>query len=80
MLHNLYCLLQRWGIRYLTYWHGYGGDTGQWRYYRCEGCRHIVTWNDIAIGGCACGISNKLRPAVLTRMEKTRILILPWSI
>ena len=80
MLNNLYFLLQRWGIRWISYWHGHGDDATQWRYYRCDGCKGIVTWNDIALGGCDCGMSNKVRPAALTRVEKVRILVLPWSI
>ena len=66
--------------RYLNYWHGDGYDENQYRYYRCEGCHGLVTWNAIKIGGCPCAISNKIRPAALTRMEKARILLLPWSI
>jgi hypothetical protein len=68
--------IQRW----LNRWHGLGFGPDQWRYYRCEGCRNIVTWNTIKLGGCFCGISNKIRPASLTRWEMAKCLFFPWTI
>ena len=63
-------------VRYLTYWHG-RGEPEQHDYYRCHGCRRLVTWHAIRKGGCLCGLSNKLGPAVLTTWEKVRLLLLP---
>lgn len=72
--------IEAWANRYFTYWHGGGFDGDQWRYYRCEGCHGLVTWNTIKIGGCLCGMSNKMRPAALTRREKVKLLVMPWSV
>ncbi len=68
------------GARWLNYWFGDGFAETQYRFYRCDGCKGIVTWNDIKAGGCDCGTSIKIRPAVLTRAEKFRLLVLPWSV
>ena len=76
--------IQRWKqpldnvvIRYLTSWHG-RGEPHQHEYYRCHGCKSIVTWKAIRKGGCLCGLSHKLGPAVLTWWEKTRLIMTPW--
>ena len=76
LLTQLALVPQRW----LNYWHGQGFEAHQLRYYRCEGCHKLVTWHAIKKGGCPCGFSNKLRPAVLSRWEKVRCLLLPWTI
>lgn len=65
---------------YLEYWHGTPDDPEhQVPYYRCLGCHKLVTWKSIRKGGCPCGMSNKIRPAVLQPWEKLRLLLAPWS-
>ena len=64
---------------YLDFWHGSGGNN-QVRYYRCEGCRNLVTWHSIRKGGCNCGLSPKIRPAVMSFCDKAKCLLVPWSI
>lgn len=64
-------------LQYLVRWHG-RGDAHQHDYYRCHGCRRIVTWHAIRKGGCTCGVSNKLSPARLRWHEKLRLLCLPF--
>lgn len=71
--------VQRAASRYLDYWHGYG-DEHQYRYYRCEGCDRLITHKRIRTGGCGCGRSVKLRPAVLSRRDMARCLFAPWSL
>jgi hypothetical protein len=56
--------------------HGRGADT-QAEYYRCHGCKRLVTWLVIKAGGCGCGMSNRLSPAVLTRWEMVRLVLFP---
>jgi hypothetical protein len=63
---------------YLARWHG-RGDTHQYEYYRCLGCRRIVTWRQISRGGCDCQLSNKLVPANVRWWELARMLVAPWS-
>lgn len=72
-------MMTAWLTKWLDWWHP-PGDAHQWRYYRCEGCHRLVTWNQIKQGGCRCMTSNRLRPAQLTVWEKARCLIAPWSI
>ena len=70
-------LLDRW----LTYWHGQGTDE-QWRYYRCHGCRRLVSWHAIRKGGCTCGLSNKLSPIgppLLSRWRIAALVFFPWA-
>ena len=62
---------------YLARWHG-RGEPEQYPYYRCRGCRHLVTWNQIRRGGCDCQISNQLTPAQVRWWECGRLLLLPW--
>jgi hypothetical protein len=68
-------MLKEW----LDYWHG-NGEEHQYRYYRCEGCGHIVTHNRIKEGGCICYRSFKVRPAQLSLLEKVQCLVLPWTV
>lgn len=64
----------------LVYYHG-RGDPHQHDYYRCQGCRRIVTWHAIRRGGCPCELSNKLSPALLSRWEKARLVLFPtWGV
>ena len=68
-------LCQRW----LAYWHGRGAPH-QYQYYRCKECKHLVTHRQIAQGACRhCG-GVKVAPAFLRRLEKVRLLCLPWTI
>lgn len=65
---------------YLEWWHGKPDNPeSQVAYYRCLGCRGLVTWNGIRKGGCNCGTSNKVRGAILKWHEKVRLLMMPWS-
>ena len=72
-------IVERWMIRYLDYWHGKGEDH-QYHYYRCDGCRKLVTWKMIAEGGCPCGLSNRLRPAVIRLRDKVKLLLFPFTV
>jgi len=65
--------------RWLQAWHGQGAPH-QADYYRCHGCRRLVTHVVIRQGGCDCGMSNKLSPAVLRWQDKVRLLCLPWTL
>src|SRR5215471_16008967 len=65
-------------IAWLTYWHG-RGEPWQCEYYRCHGCKRIVTHKAIKGGGCTCGISNRVSPAALGRVEMLRLMLLPWA-
>lgn len=67
------------GRRWLAYWHGRGAPH-QHEYFRCEGCRRLVTWRRIHAGGCRCRSSIKLRPAMLSRADKARLLWAPWTV
>jgi len=71
--------LERWAQNWLTYWHG-NGDAHQYRYYRCQGCLTLITWHQIEAGGCECGMSRRVRPAVLSWKDKVRCLCLPWTV
>lgn len=65
---------------YLESWHGAPDDPmHQVAYHRCLGCHKLVTWRSIRNGGCPCGMSNKVRGAVLRPLEKLRLLLAPWS-
>ncbi len=70
---DLVPVLERW----LRWWHG-RGMAEQDPYFRCHGCRRIVTWKAIAQGGCTCKLSNKLSPAALRWDERVRLLVLPF--
>jgi hypothetical protein len=63
-------------VQWMLYWHG-RGEAHQQDYYRCRGCRKLVTWRHIRTGGCACGTSNQVSPALLTRWEKVRLILFP---
>lgn len=67
--------------RWLDHCHGTAPDpVRQRQFYRCEGCKGIVTWHQIARGGCDCGIGSRVRAAALTWHEKVRLLVLPWTV
>lgn len=63
-------------VAWLIRWHG-RGEGDQAEYYRCRGCRRIITWRAIQKGGCDCG-SRHLSPARLAWWEKVRLVLLPW--
>lgn len=67
------------GRRWLVWWHG-EGEAHQYQFYRCHGCRRIVTHFHVRTGGCRCGESIKVSPARLTWHEKARLLYLPWTV
>jgi hypothetical protein len=71
--------LERLLHRYMTRWHGEGAPH-QYRYHRCNGCKQLVTWNQIRQGGCDCDLEKRLVPAKLSLGEKFRILVMPWSV
>lgn len=62
---------------YLAGWHG-RGEAHQYSYYRCLGCRRLVSWNQIRRGGCDCGMSNKLSPTNVRWWETAQLLLTPW--
>ena len=68
-------ILKKWLIK----WHG-EGEEHQVQYYRCRGCLKLVTWNKIRSGGCECGLSKNLSPAVMKFKDKMRVLCLPWTV
>ena len=70
--------LQRPIARWLDWWHGHG-DWHQADYFRCHGCRALVTWKAIAHGGCDCKSSAKLSPVRMTRWIKCRLIFAPWT-
>ena len=52
----------------------------QYQFYRCELCRGLVTWKQIAQGGCQhCTVSSRVRAAHLTWREKCIMLFSPWG-
>lgn len=66
--------------RWLVWWHG-RGEAHQYQYYRCHGCRWLVSWHAIRKGGCTCGVSTRLSPARLTSWEMVRLVVLPfWGV
>ena len=78
----LYVVLLLWpplGRRWLRAWHG-TGDVHQYEFFRCQGCRRLVTFHHISTGGCACRESSKVSPAALRWGDKTRLLYLPWMV
>ena len=70
--------LELWVQRWLNYWHGQG-EAWQYRYYRCHGCRQVVTQHAIELGGCNCGLSKKVSPARLLFGDKVKLLCVPWT-
>jgi len=70
--------LELWAQRWLNKWHGQG-EPHQYRYYRCHGCHDIVTQHAIEKGGCVCGLSKKVSPALLRFKDKVKLLFLPWQ-
>lgn len=68
--------MERLLLRYLTWMHG-RGEAHQHDYYRCNGCRRIVTWHAIRKGGCTCG-ENRMRATYLQWWEKLRLILFPW--
>lgn len=66
--------------RYLTALYGAPPDpVRQYRFYRCELCRGVVTWRQIQEGGCRCGTGSRVRAAHLSFSEKVRLLLgLAW--
>jgi hypothetical protein len=67
--------------RYLSRRHGAPANPEtQLLFYRCELCHGLVSWNDIARGGCRCGVGSRIRGAHLTTWEKVKALVLPWMI
>lgn len=71
--------VERWIHQWLAYWHG-SGHTTQFQFYRCRECHRLVTWKIIREGGCPCAMGNRVSPAVLTRWEKFRLVVLPWTL
>jgi hypothetical protein len=67
------------GPAWLVAWHG-EGEPHQHQFYRCLGCRRLLSWRHIQSGGCPCRESIKVSPAVLTRSEKARALWLPFTV
>jgi hypothetical protein len=72
-------MLEEYGHRWLKYWHGAGG-VNQYQFYRCHGCHRVVTWKQINSGGCSCKATSKVSPAMLTRWEKVKLLLMPWVV
>ena len=65
---------------YLNVRYGQATDpTRQYQFYRCELCRSLVTWKDIAAGGCRCGVGSRIRAAHLSMAEKCKLLFSPWG-
>ena len=69
--------IDRLGRWWLTRQHGMGA-ANQYQFYRCVGCQAIVTWQKIRTGGCGCG-EGHVKPAILSRLEKLRLLVVPWA-
>lgn len=67
---------------YLTMRYGEAPDPArQYQFYRCELCRNLVTWKDIAKGGCGhCTVGSRVRAAHLSFGEKCKLLFAPWSV
>ena len=76
----LWPAIERGLARWLAYWHGPGADN-QYQFYRCHGCRGLVTHAMIAKGGCHCRMGrNRVSPTSLSVTEKARALVVPWSL
>ena len=69
-------LLRPW----MEWWHGRKDAPHQHLYYRCRGCRQVVTWNTIHKGGCSCDMARELVPARLSFTEELRIVMAPWTL
>jgi len=55
------------------------GEENQALVYRCLGCRHLVTWKKIRLGGCGCG-SNRIIPTRPYLLEWVKLFLFPWSV
>lgn len=66
-------------LRWLERWHGHP-EPWQAQFYRCQGCRRVVTHSAIARGGCGCRLPGcgRVNPTALWRREKLAVLLLPW--
>lgn len=72
--------LESLGTAYLNKRYGSATDPArQYQFYRCELCRGLVTWKDIAQGGCRCGVGSRIRAAHLSFSEKCKLLLSPWG-
>jgi len=63
--------------RWLVWWYG-EGHAEQELFYRCEGCRRLISWSAIRQGGCVCGISHKISTTYVTRWERLKLIVTPW--
>ena len=77
----LILVVERYGRRWLDYWHG-AGETQQFQFYRCMGCHKLVTHAMIERGGCRCRLPGctKVQPTAVLFREKVRLLALPWTV
>lgn len=67
--------------RWLVLWHG-EGEPHQAQFYRCQGCKGVVTHAMIrASGGCRCRLPGcgKVNPTALRLREKAGVLCAPWA-
>lgn len=77
----MFALLETPIKRYLNARYGAPTDgSKQYQFYRCELCRSLVSWKQIAQGGCRCGTGSRVRAAHLSFGEKCKLLFAPWSV
>ena len=65
--------------RWLALWHGQP-EPWQHQFFRCQGCRSVVTHAAIRAGGCPCRQPGcgRVSPTALRLREKAFVLLLPW--
>ena len=68
--------------RWVAWWFGVPPDPSrQFQFYRCQACLRIVSWRQITEhGGCSCNMSSRVRAAKLSLLDKTRLLVFPWTV
>jgi len=72
-------MIERLAKKWLDYNYD-NGDEHQYQFYRCDGCKGLVTWKTIRQGGCDCGLGRNLHPACLSLFEKFKLLFMPWMV
>jgi hypothetical protein len=63
---------------WLYWWHGRPAEDHQFLYYRCRGCRRLVSWHGIRKGGCPCKLDPRLAPVGMTLRLMLRVVLVPW--
>jgi len=69
-----------WSDRKVRKHYGDYDATIQFPFYRCQGCRGVITWMHIKTGtGCSkCG-GGRVNPTNLSLFEEIRVIFFPWT-